>query len=179
MKASKDSLIFELIKDENYLIEESGKISKRVRAWDKKIKKPLFKPMGYTDDKGYRRLEYKGRNLRIHRIIWAKFKGYLRKDLVINHIDGNKSNNAVSNLELVTQSSNALHCYSRLERKAPRSKLSWTEANEIRELWSQKTLEGQRAYTQKKLCEKYGISKGRMSEICNGNTYRNKANHVE
>lgn len=173
MEATKDSLIFELIKDENYQIKENGEIFKRVRKWDKKIKNPLFKKVGYIDDKGYGRILYKGKNLRVHRIIWAKFKGYLRKGLVINHIDGRKNNNALANLELVSASENVLHGFTRLHRKVAAAKLSWTDVAEIRELW------GQKKYTQKKLCEVYGVSKSRMSDICNEVTYRNEVNHHE
>lgn len=42
----------------------------------------------------------------IHRLVWETFKGEIPEGMVIDHIDGNRSNNSLSNLRLVTQSEN-------------------------------------------------------------------------
>ena len=42
----------------------------------------------------------------IHRLVWETFNGEIPEGMVIDHIDGNRSNNALSNLRLVTQSEN-------------------------------------------------------------------------
>lgn len=42
----------------------------------------------------------------IHRLVWETFNGEIPDGMVIDHIDGNRSNNALSNLRLVTQSEN-------------------------------------------------------------------------
>jgi len=47
-------------------------------------------------------------NHTVHRLVAVTFLG-LRENLVINHIDGNKLNNHVSNLEWVTRSENCQH----------------------------------------------------------------------
>lgn len=54
--------------------------------------------------------------LTIHRLVARTFFGDIGK-LQVNHIDGNKQNNAVSNLELVTQSENIKHSYAKLGHK--------------------------------------------------------------
>lgn len=47
---------------------------------------------------------------RIHRIIWESFNQKpLARNIDINHKDGNKHNNAISNLEPVSRSENILH----------------------------------------------------------------------
>lgn len=52
------------------------------------------------------------RSVRSHRFIWECFNGIIEDDsLVINHIDGNKRNNSLHNLELVTSSENAVHAF--------------------------------------------------------------------
>lgn len=54
---------------------------------------------------GYRVVMVDGKSCRAHRIAWAIYYGeHPVKD--IDHIDGNRSNNAISNLRLATQSQN-------------------------------------------------------------------------
>lgn len=42
----------------------------------------------------------------VHRIVWETFHGPIPEGYEINHIDHNKSNNSLGNLELVTHSEN-------------------------------------------------------------------------
>lgn len=49
----------------------------------------------------------KFRDLRAHRVIIAAFQG--ESELVVNHKDGNKTNNNLENLEYLTQRNNVLH----------------------------------------------------------------------
>ena len=45
----------------------------------------------------------------VHRLVYETFVGKIPKGLEINHIDGNKRNNRLSNLELCTSRENSLH----------------------------------------------------------------------
>lgn len=56
---------------------------------------------------GYIRIDI-GNNKKIsaHRLVWEAFNGPIPEGMVIDHIDGNRSNNALSNLRLVSQSDN-------------------------------------------------------------------------
>lgn len=47
----------------------------------------------------------------IHRLVYRYFKGEIPNGMVINHLDGNKRNNHIDNLELTTQSENIKHAY--------------------------------------------------------------------
>jgi len=49
-------------------------------------------------------------NVLIHRLVAEHFIGIIPKGYVINHIDNNPFNNMATNLEIVTQSQNVLHC---------------------------------------------------------------------
>ena len=51
------------------------------------------------------------RSLLLHRLIYTSFLGDIPKDLEINHIDGDKQNAALINLESVTHSENCLHSF--------------------------------------------------------------------
>ena len=64
----------------------------------------------YDNGIGYKqiKLRYNGNrfNRYIHRLVWETFKGTIYKPYEINHKDHDKSNNKLSNLELVTHSIN-------------------------------------------------------------------------
>lgn len=47
--------------------------------------------------------------VRHHRVYWEAFRGMIPETMVINHIDGNKENNNLSNLEVVSQKENVRH----------------------------------------------------------------------
>ena len=58
---------------------------------------------------GYKRVTINKKTRSIHRIVWEIFNGEIPKDMVIDHIDGNRSNNDLNNLRLVTQSENMIN----------------------------------------------------------------------
>ena len=64
-----------------------------------------------TDRKGYRKIRINGRDVSIHRLVADSFFDGDHSDLQVNHIDGNKANNHISNLEWVTPSENVKHAY--------------------------------------------------------------------
>lgn len=45
----------------------------------------------------------------VHRLVVEAFKGLIPPNMTINHIDGNKLNNNISNLEIITQEENTQH----------------------------------------------------------------------
>lgn len=47
----------------------------------------------------------------VHRAIWTSFHGSIPTNMWINHIDGDKSNNRLENLEMVTPSENIRHAF--------------------------------------------------------------------
>lgn len=69
---------------------------------------------GLSSD-GYRQVGYihsVGRTTaRVHRLIALAFIPNLHNKPQINHIDGNKQNNSISNLEWCTNSENTIHAY--------------------------------------------------------------------
>ena len=80
----------------------------RVRKYKGKVLKPYINNTGYEqvmlyDDNGY--------NLkRVHRLLLETFKPHINmNDLDVNHIDGNKLNNHLTNLEWLTRRDNILH----------------------------------------------------------------------
>lgn len=87
---------------------------------------------------GYHVITVAYKQFRWHRFVWECFNGIIEdKKLVINHIDGNKENNAISNIELVSQSRNAFHAFENDLRKGMSgeshvsSKITETQAIEM------------------------------------------------
>lgn len=62
----------------------------------------LFNTAGGLDlSTSYWKLSFRGKRYKVHRVIWYLFHGEIDKGLVIDHIDGNPSNNKIENLRLV------------------------------------------------------------------------------
>lgn len=65
--------------------------------------------VGYSNPDGYYRVKLNNKKYLAHRLVWVLYnKTDLTNDLVIHHIDGNKSNNNPLNLKAVTQQTNAI-----------------------------------------------------------------------
>lgn len=60
---------------------------------------------------GYKRVNIQNKAYLVHLLVWTTFKGDIPEDYVIDHIDGNKENNKLENLRLVTQSENIKNAY--------------------------------------------------------------------
>ena len=85
-------------KIDNLIVLENGKIYIEM--------KNKCKLTGLTKSKtGYLRLSVKGKDMYVHRLVMLAFCG--KSDLTVAHIDGNKENNNLNNLEYVTQTENA------------------------------------------------------------------------
>jgi len=96
-----------------YVVLEDGRIfsypKKQGNRIDKegKFLKPQIKRNGYL---GVTLQKYGAKkHLRVHRIVAEAFIENTMNKKTVNHIDGNKLNNHVSNLEWATQEENQLH----------------------------------------------------------------------
>lgn len=90
--------------------------------------------------------DYITKNYFIHRLVAIAFIENLENKPQVNHIDGNKSNNRLKNLEWNTLSENRVHAYNTgLQKgacgeKQPISKLNDKKVLEIRKIGKSKTL---------------------------------------
>ena len=55
----------------------------------------------------YWRVRFDRKKLFVHRIIWEIFYGEIPENMFIDHLDGDRLNNKISNLRLVTRKGNA------------------------------------------------------------------------
>jgi hypothetical protein len=65
------------------------------------------KPVGSITKAGYFESRLKGKSFKVHRVIFLLKHGYMPK--VIDHIDGNRTNNEISNLREATFSQNKVN----------------------------------------------------------------------
>lgn len=110
--------------------------------------------------------------VRVHRLVWRVFRGEIPDGLTINHKDGNKSNNALENLELATESEQMLHAYStslmsKAGIKHHRALFTEEQIRDIRE----RLAGGERCCD---LSREFGCSKGAIFNIKRRRTW----NHV-
>lgn len=108
----------------------------------------------------------------VHRLLWMAFKGPIPTHLQINHKDGQKLNNTLRNLELVTQSENTAHSYrigtSAPGRgsKGPNAILNEEQVKKIRAEYVPWVI------TQAALAKKYGVSPSAIGLIVRGEHWR-------
>jgi len=71
--------------------------------------KPKTKKNGYLEVNPY--INKVGKSRYVHRLVAEAWLGVIVDKMTINHKDGNKQNNTVSNLEIVSMSDNLKHSY--------------------------------------------------------------------
>ena len=108
----KQKRIIEAI-EKNYWVSPTGTIFSWLRRGGGRVKMPSpLKPrdvFGYDQVALYDRFKEPPVQARVHIVVWLQFHGPYSKELEINHIDRNKKNNNLKNLELVTASENVQH----------------------------------------------------------------------
>ena len=67
------------------------------------------KTFGSTTNQGYKQVGLSGQSFYVHRLVMIAFDGFFDDDLVVNHIDSDKANNRLENLEIITCSENIRH----------------------------------------------------------------------
>lgn len=106
----------------------------------------------------------------IHRLVAMMFlNNGLDFELTVNHKDGNKKNNQVSNLEIVSQRDNNLHALRNGLRKPTHpkgelngnSKLTERDVSYIRKFYKPHSKD----FSRKKLSEKFGVTPEMISRV--------------
>ena len=140
-----------------YQISNTGKIKNK----NGKLLKPYLQ-------NGYLRIglfkNNKTKSFYIHRLVATAFIKNKENKPIINHIDGNKLNNSVNNLEWCTYAENNQHAYKYklkipkilLGEESPHHKLNKQDIKYIRSHWN---------YNTKELAKKFNISTTHVRRI--------------
>ena len=102
----------------------------------------------------------------IHILVAENFIGSIPKDFIVNHKDGNKLNNAVENLEIISKQDNVVHAYKNNLTKTKKgsdhqnSKITEDDVHKIFELRK----EGK---THKEIAAIFNISREQVRDIIN------------
>jgi hypothetical protein len=149
-------------KDTEYLISTDGDV------WSNKTNRIL---KGIDDGNGYLAVSIDGVKIKVHRLVAITF--IPNRDieaLTVNHIDGNKLNNSVANLEWLSQSNNIKHAWKSQLCKSgdlcTSSILSESDVIEIKKLFVEYTLNNT------EIGQLFGVAKGTISKIRSLHTWR-------
>jgi len=160
-----------------YQISNTGKVKSLPKKCGTTYKGETIRKLSQTKD-GYLKVRLIGNGkditTRIHRLVAIAFiPNPLNKDTV-NHIDGNKHNNNVENLEWSTRTEQLNHAYSLGLKKIDKgenniqAKLTNAQVKEIKTLYKK----GSRKFGSVKLALKYNVSHRTILNIVNNKTYQ-------
>lgn len=156
--------------EENYEISNFGRLKNIY-----KIKRILKT----SNCRGYKRAKlYKnkiGKLIMVHRLVAEAFIQNTYNKPCVNHIDSNRSNNHVSNLEWCTYSENIIHCVKSGRQNHPKvcgekhSQAKLTE-KQVKEILSTKI---ESVNDKINIMKKYSISKSHLNLLLRRGTWKN------
>lgn len=161
----KDRFFWRKLKSGYYRVDRKGN-----------IRNQKGKLLGTVNSRGYVTIGCKDKNGKLlvfqaHRLVWMAFKGRIPDGLVPNHKDGNKQNNAIRNLELVTHEENSLHAVRtglRVEKRGEaRSNAEFTD----KEVIKYRRMVAKGKISRREIARRRGCSHPTVMYMISGKTY--------
>jgi len=161
----KDRFFWRKLKSGYYKVDRRGNIRNR-----------RGKILGTVNSRGYVTIGCKDDNGKLlvfqaHRLVWMAFKGRIPDGFVPNHKDGDKTNNAIKNLELVTHSDNNKHAFDtglhKIKRGEARVNAVFTDAQVVK----YRKLVAKGKISRKAIARKHGCASPTVTTMIDGRTY--------
>ena len=150
---------------DNYVIYSDGRVLNRIRG---SFLRTFKRKDGYISIQLSNNGERK--TYKLHRLVAENLIPRIKGKYCVNHINGNKSDNRVENLEWCTNSENQKHAFkigllTNRGSNHPRSKLTETNVLDIRQ-------ELKKGKSYKELAEKHGVHCDTIGNIKNRKTWK-------
>lgn len=101
-----DKYLISLDNDTHYKIDTKGN------------KKPLSVWNNKNGEYAYKQININNKSVFVHRVVWESVYGSIPKGMVIDHIDNDRLNNNISNLQLLTRAENTKKSWYSSNRKS-------------------------------------------------------------
>lgn len=130
------------------------------------------------DKDGYYRVRLtlangKRRNFPVHRLVLGMFSPINNMtELQVNHIDGNKHNNSLENLEWCTSKENIHHAM-RIGLRNDKGENNWGHKLSNEQVIYIRNLYKTKQYTEKQIAEQYNVHEETIGKIIRGITWKN------
>lgn len=145
-----------------YEVSNFGRVRSIPRIVGKKqLRGKIINP--YLSNSGYYFVSLTGSHTKryIHRLVARAFIGKFTKEKPqVNHKDGNRQNNLITNLELSNQSENLVHAHKVLGHKVHNIKLDKSKAETIRKLYKD-------GVPQRQLAKRFNVSVMTINRLIN------------
>lgn len=163
-------LFVEMLKNRGYYIGEDNHIrSKKGSLSSKLMRNGYYMTSAAYDGKTYYFME--------HRVIWVWHNGPIPEGLVINHKDYNRTNNALENLEIMTQKENI--AYSKCHNNPPRGEKSGKASLTNKQANAIKTLAELCGWDKKQIADFTGVKYNTVIRVVNGQRYPDAVSEEE
>lgn len=178
MKKEKQKIILKLFKDGIYYCEKDGSIYSRhnfrhgLHPKRYRLMRGRYYPNNRYGEVGLTIKKGIVIRAKIHQVMCLYFKGEYPEGMQINHIDGNKINNRIENLEIVTPKENYAHAKKmgliRITKGEEHFRAKLTEGNVLKMRQMYKTGK----YFHRELAEKFGVTKSVATRAISGTTWK-------
>lgn len=160
--------------EERYRVFEDGRIVSIAKSPKNKNRNKDLKH--WIDKDGYHTVSLfkngKSKQFRVHRLVAEAFIENFNNLPQVNHIDGNKDNNSVENLEWISLQDNIRHAYKigiykkgedRKNSKFTNEQVKWIRKNYIK---------GDKEFGSRPIARKFGVTKTCIYLLVNYKTYK-------